>query len=139
MNLADLFAADPWGEFDALSLPRQALEVYYMKKQYESYRERHQKNSGILGAPDQKISEDTIAFIVNEIEKIQSTHVAEGKKGSLNQAYISLVEKVLSDPETERIFIENKWLISYKSSREKEIHRIAKQFQQAGYRYRNKK
>ena len=72
MNLGYLFTDNSWGQFDALPLPLQAIEIHYMKKQCQLYLERYQKNCGLLGAPNQKHSEETIISIIDEIEKIRA-------------------------------------------------------------------
>lgn len=140
MNIADLFINDPWEEFDKLPIPLQAFELRQKKKEYKLYLKRFRRNCGKVGGGNKKHSTENLAFIIDEMERIRIEHETSRKKPemSLTDAYIALVRKALDDPETEDLFLKNDWLSPYKLQREKEIRRLAKNFQQSAYRYRKK-
>lgn len=142
-NLADLFIADLWEDFDALPLPLQALEVQYMKEKYEQYSKRYQRNCGALSVDPENIwTDESITHVLNEVEKIKSSNdflQRQGRKGTDFQAYVIYTENLFKMLAKDNIYVEKNWKTLGNNGQKKIINAYAKAYKQAVYRYNKKK
>lgn len=140
VNIADIFIQELlFEEFDSKPIGLQELEVWALEEKYELYKKRLQKNKGSNAGAKKKHSDETIEFLIGEVEKVKKSNefLKRKRKNETDiTAYVMLVETVLKDPETEELFLDKKWISSYQAARNDEIKRIAKSFQQAVYRYK---